>query len=185
MEKSRSILSPFEPGLLQKLHAGETVLIRGVLFTARDAAHRRLFEALGRGEQLPLDLAGQTIYYMGPSPAPPGRLIGAAGPTTSSRMDVYVPRMLELGLRAMIGKGQRSAEVRRAMLKSGAVYFAALGGAGALLSKAVRKVEVVAYEDLGAEAIRRLEVIDLPVVVVNDLEGNDLYDSGKALFRAD
>jgi fumarate hydratase subunit beta len=183
MENYQRITSPFEVRTLQALHTGDVVFICGLVYTARDAAHLRLTTALERGEKLPIEIAGQTIYYMGPSPTSPGHIIGAAGPTTSGRMDVYVPTLLNQGLRAMIGKGQRSAKARQLMKQFGAVYFAALGGAGALLSKSVRKVDVVAYDDLGAEAIRRLELVDLPAVVVNDFNGNDLYESGKAAYR--
>lgn len=153
------------------------------MYTARDAAHKLLVEALDKGEKLPFDMSGQTIYYMGPSPARPGEVIGSAGPTTSKRMDVYTPRLLDAGIKAMIGKGSRSAEVKEAIKKYKAVYFASIGGAGALLSKAVKKAEVVAYEELGAEAIQRLEVENFPAVVANDMYGSDLYDEGKKRYR--
>ena len=153
------------------------------MYTARDAAHKLLLEALDKGEKLPFDMSGQTIYYMGPSPARPGEVIGSAGPTTSKRMDVYTPRLLDAGIKAMIGKGSRSAEVKEAIKKYKAVYFASIGGAGALLSKAVKKAEVVAYEELGAEAIQRLEVENFPAVVANDMYGSDLYDEGKKRYR--
>jgi fumarate hydratase subunit beta len=181
--ENKHISSPFDERVLRELKAGDPVLISGLVYTARDAAHQRLVKALEIGDYPPVPIKGQTFYYMGPSPAPPGHVIGAAGPTTSGRMDPYVPPLLQCGLRAMIGKGQRSPEIRRVMKQYGAVYFACLGGAGALLSKAVRKAEVVAYDDLGAEAIRRLQIVDLPAVVVNDIDGNDLYESGKALYR--
>ena len=177
------ITSPLNQETIEKLQAGDQVLISGVIYTARDAAHKRLVEALERGEKLPLEIEGQTIYYMGPSPAKPGEVIGAAGPTTSGRMDAYAPRLIEAGLRGMIGKGSRSQEVKDAMKKYKAVYCAAIGGAGALISKSIKKAEVVAYDDLGAEAIRRLEVEDFPATVVNDIYGGDLYEEGKAKYQ--
>ncbi len=158
-----------------KLQAGDTVSITGTIYTARDAAHQRMTEALDRGEELPIPLEGTVLYYMGPSPARDGRPIGSAGPTTASRMDKYTPRLLDLGLAGMIAKGKRSQAVKDSIVKNGAVYFAAVGGAGALLSQRIKKAEVVAYEDLGAEAIRRLEVEDFPAIVVVDCRGNDLY----------
>lgn len=179
----KRIRSPLDAADIESLRSGEQVAITGVVYTARDAAHRRLAEALARGEKLPFDLRGQTIYYMGPSPAPPGKVIGAAGPTTSGRMDVFTPRLLEAGLKAMIGKGSRSAAVREAINQHRAVYFAALGGAGALISKTIKKADKVAYDELGPEAIRRLEVVDLPAIVVNDIYGGDLYEAGKAAYR--
>ena len=151
------------------------VYITGTIYVARDAAHKRMQEVLDKGEKLPVDIQGQTIYYMGPSPAREGRPIGSAGPTTASRMDKYAPRLLDLGLRGMIGKGKRSQAVKDAIVRNGAVYFAAIGGAGALLSKAITASEVVAYDDLGTEAIRRLEVKDFPAIVVIDSTGDDLY----------
>jgi fumarate hydratase subunit beta len=154
-----------------------------VVYTARDVAHQRLIQALEKGEGLPLDLKGQTLYYLGPSPAPPGRLIGAAGPTTSSRMDKYTPRLLAAGIRAMMGKGNRSPEVREAIKKHKAVYFVTIGGAGALLSRSIKKVEVIAYDDLGAEAIRRLEVKDFPAIVANDIHGGDLFEQERAKYQ--
>jgi len=167
-----------------KLHAGDAVTISGVIYVARDAAHKRLVEALDRGEKLPFDPQGQIVYYMGPAPAKPGQVIGSAGPTTSGRMDVYSPRLLAEGLKGMIGKGSRNAAVREAMKKYKAVYFAATGGAGALIAKRIKKAETVAYPELGAEAVLRLEVADLPVVVINDIYGGDLYEEGKAKYRA-
>lgn len=161
------------------LKTGEHILLSGVLYTARDAAHKRMTETMERGEPLPIDIKGQVIYYVGPTPAKPGQVIGSAGPTTSSRMDAYTPRLLEAGLKGMIGKGKRSPEVVEAIKKYKAVYFAAAGGAGALLSKRIKKAEVVAYEDLGPEAIYRLEVEDFPVIVVNDIYGNDLYEEAQ------
>ncbi len=153
------------------------VYITGTIYTARDAAHKRMAQALAEGRELPVDIRGEIIYYMGPSPAREGRPIGSAGPTTASRMDKYAPALLDLGLAAMIGKGKRTQEVQEAIVRNGAVYFAAIGGAGALLSKSIEKAEVVAYEDLGTEAIRRLEVKDFPVIVVIDAQGNNLYET--------
>ncbi len=177
------IRSPLEPQAIEKLSAGDQVSITGVLYTARDAAHKRLIEALERGEELPFDIRGQTLYYMGPSPAKPGQVIGAAGPTTSGRMDVYSPRLIAAGLKGMIGKGARSPEVKEAIKKHKAIYFAAIGGAGALIARAIKKAELVAYEELGAEAILRLEVENFPAIVVNDAHGGDLYEEGKARYR--
>lgn len=159
-----------------ELRAGDSVLLTGVLYTARDAAHKRMQEALELGQSLPIDLEYNIIYYMGPSPAREGRVIGAAGPTTASRMDKYTPKLLDLGLKGMIGKGKRSQAVKEALVQNRAVYFAAVGGAGALLSQSIVRAEVVAYEDLGTEAIHRLEVIDFPAIVVMDSQGNDLYE---------
>lgn len=160
-----------------RLRAGDYVYITGTIYTARDAAHKRMYEALEWGEELPLEMRGNVIYYMGPSPAREGRPIGSAGPTTASRMDKYAPALLDLGLLGMIGKGKRSEAVRDAIVRNGAVYFAAVGGAGALLSKSIVKSEVIAYDDLGTEAVRRLEVENFPVIVVIDSEGNNLYET--------
>lgn len=154
-------------------------MLSGTLYVARDAAHKRMVEQLDRGEPLPFDIKGQTLYYMGPTPAPPGRIIGAAGPTTSKRMDPYTPRLLASGLKGMIGKGVRSTEVKDAMKKYGAVYLAAVGGAGALISKSIVKSEVIAYPDLGPEAVLKIEVKDFPATVIVDNNGTDLYVSGK------
>lgn len=159
-----------------KLRAGDMIYITGTIYTARDAAHKRMSEALEKGEELPLELNDNIIYYMGPSPARPGRPIGSAGPTTASRMDKYAPSLLDLGLRGMIGKGKRTKEVSDAIVRNGAVYFAAIGGAGALLSKAITSAEVIAYDDLGTEAIRKLQVEDFPCIVVIDSEGTNLYE---------
>lgn len=159
------------------LHAGDYVYLTGTIYTARDAAHKRMYEALEAGEALPLSMENNVIYYMGPSPAREGRAIGSAGPTTASRMDKYAPTLLDLGLKGMIGKGKRSAAVKEAIVRNGAVYFAAVGGAGALLSRSITSSEVIAYDDLGTEAIRRLEVKDFPCIVVIDAEGNDLYET--------
>lgn len=166
----------------KSLHSGDYVYITGTIYTARDAAHLRMCEALDRNETLPLELAHNIIYYMGPSPAREGRPIGSAGPTTASRMDKYTPRLLDLGLKGMIGKGKRSDAVREAIVRNGAVYFAAVGGAGALWSKSIIASEVVAYDDLGTEAIRRLEVENFPVIVVIDAEGNNLYETAVREF---
>ncbi len=168
---------PFDRGEAAKLKAGDYVYLTGTIYTARDAAHKRMYEALQRGEELPFDLTDNVIYYMGPSPAREGRPIGSAGPTTASRMDKYTPSLLDLGLRGMIGKGKRNADVIEAMTRNRAVYFAAIGGAGALLSRSIISSEVIAYDDLGTEAIRRLEVRDFPVIVVIDCEGNNLYET--------
>jgi len=162
---------------------GTRVLISGVIYTARDAAHYRLVQALDKGDKPPFDLNGQTLYYMGPSPARPDQVIGSAGPTTSSRMDIYTPRLIAAGIRAMIGKGNRSSAVKEAIKKYRAVYFATIGGAGALLAKSIKQVEVIAYEDLGAEAILRLNVEDFPAIVANDICGEDLFDQGKARYQ--
>ena len=159
------------------LQAGDSVLLSGTIYVARDAAHKRMIEALDEGKELPIDMKDATIYYMGPSPAREGQVIGSAGPTTASRMDKYAPRLLDLGEKAMIGKGKRSPQVIDAIIRNKAVYFAAIGGAGALISKCIKKSEVVCYDDLGAEAIRKLEVEDFPVIVVIDSEGNNLYET--------
>jgi fumarate hydratase subunit beta len=174
---------PLNDRTIAELKAGDNLRLSGVLYVARDAAHKRMVEGLERGEPLPFDIKGQTIYYMGPSPAPPGKVIGAAGPTTATRMDPYAPRLLTAGLRGMIGKGVRSQEVKDAIKKYRAVYLGAVGGAGALLSQAIIKSEVVAYADLGPEAVLRLEVKDFPVTVINDIHGGDLYIEGKTKYR--
>jgi fumarate hydratase subunit beta len=161
-----------------KLKAGDRVLLTGVIYTGRDMAHKYMVEGHKKGQAFPFDLTGQVLYYTGPTPAPPGRPIGAAGPTTSYRMDKYTPYLLEHGLKAMIGKGPRGTEVKEAIKKNKAVYFAAIGGAGALISKAIKKAEVIAYPELGTEAVMRLEVEDFPVFVVNDVQGGDLYEMG-------
>ncbi|MCQ2542009.1 MAG: Fe-S-containing hydro-lyase [Lachnospiraceae bacterium] len=165
------------------LRAGDYVYINGTIYTARDAAHKRMYEALERGEKLPMDMESNIIYYMGPSPAREGRPIGSAGPTTASRMDKYAPSLLDLGLRGMIGKGKRSQAVIDGITRNGAVYFAAVGGAGAILSKAIKSSEVIAYDDLGTEAIRKLEVENFPVVVVIDSLGNNLYETAVEQYR--
>ena len=173
----RHITAPINKETARSLHAGDYVYITGTMYTARDAAHKRMQEALDAGESLPIEMQGNVIYYMGPSPAREGRPIGSAGPTTASRMDKYAPKLLDLGLGAMIGKGKRSQAVIDAIVRNGSVYFAAIGGAGALLSQRIKKSEVVAYDDLGTEAIRKLEVEDFPVVVVIDSQGNNLYET--------
>ena len=173
----KTITAPIDRETLKSLHAGDYVYISGTIYTARDAAHKRMIETLDEGRELPLDLKDNVIYYMGPSPAREGRPIGSAGPTTASRMDRYAPKLLDLGLTAMIGKGKRSKEVLDAVKRNGSVYFAAVGGAGALLSKCIKTSEVVAYDDLGTEAIRKLYVEDFPVIVVADCEGGYLYES--------
>lgn len=173
----RHINAPMDIEDAKSLRAGDYVYITGTIYTARDAAHKRMYEALGKGETLPLEIGRNIIYYMGPSPAREGRVIGSAGPTTSSRMDKYAPALLDLGLIGMIGKGKRSDAVKEAIVRNGAVYFAAVGGAGALLSKAILSSEVIAYDDLGTEAIRKLEVEKFPVIVVIDSEGNNLYET--------
>jgi fumarate hydratase subunit beta len=180
---AKKISLPLNEETLKGLEAGDDVLLNGVIYVGRDAAHKRLIETLEHGEPLPFDIKGQTIYFMGPTPPRPGRPIGSAGPTTSGRMDSYSPRLIAEGLKGMIGKGMRSEVVKEAMTKYHAVYFGAIGGAGALAARSIKKSEVVAYEELGAEAIRRLEVADFPVTVVNDSYGGDLYDEGKAKYR--
>jgi fumarate hydratase subunit beta len=172
------ITTPLSDDVISRLRSGDRALIDGTLFTARDAAHKRLVELIDRGEQLPFDLKGQIVYYVGPTPARPGRPIGSAGPTTSFRMDAYAPRLIEKGLKGMIGKGARSKEVIEAMQRFKCVYFTTVGGAGALIAQRITRSEIVAYEDLGAEAVRKLTVEHFPVFVVNDIHGNDLYREG-------
>lgn len=181
MEKH--ISAPISKKVARTLKAGDYVYITGTIYTARDAAHKRMQETLERGEKLPLDVSRNVIYYMGPSPAREGRPIGSAGPTTASRMDKYAPKLLDLGLGAMIGKGKRSQAVKDAIIRNDSVYFAAVGGAGALLSKRILSSEVIAYEDLGTEAIRKLEVKDFPVIVVIDSEGNNLYETAILTYQ--
>ena len=170
------IQAPLDAETISSLKAGDFAYITGTIYTARDAAHKRMSETLAEKGVLPIELENSIIYYLGPSPAREGRPIGSAGPTTSGRMDKYTPALLELGLKGMIGKGRRSKEVKEAVVRNGCVYFAAIGGAGALLSKAIKASEVIAYDDLGTEAIRKLEVKDFPVIVVMDAGGNDLYE---------
>ena len=181
----KKIMLPLTDETLKGLKAGDNILLTGTIYVGRDSAHKRMVEALGQERPLPFDIKGQVIYFMGPSPARPGQPIGSAGPTTSGRMDSYSPRLIAEGLKGMIGKGMRSQEVKDAMKKYKAVYLAAIGGAGALISKTIKKSEVIAYEELGAEAVRRLEVEDFPATVVNDIYGGDLYQEGKARYRID
>lgn len=179
----KKLTVPLSDNDIAGLKAGEQVFLSGIIYTGRDAAHKRMVEAMDKGEPLPFDVKGQTIYYVGPTPAKPGQVIGSAGPTTSSRMDAYTPMLIEAGLKGMIGKGKRSPDVRETIKRHKAVYFAAAGGAGALLSRKIKKAEVVAYEDLGPEAIYRLEVEDFPVIVVNDIYGNDLYEEAEKAMK--
>ena len=172
----RHINVPFDADIVKELKAGDYVYLTGTIYTARDAAHKRMYDTMLEGKEIPMDLKNNVIYYLGPTPAREGQVIGSAGPTTASRMDKYTPALLELGMRGMIGKGRRTEAVRESMMKNQAVYFAAVGGAGALLSKSILQAEVIAYEDLGTEAIRKLEIKDFPVIVVMDCEGNNLYD---------
>ena len=178
------ITVPMSRETARTLKAGDSVLLSGVIYTARDAAHKRLCELAAQGKELPLDVQGATIYFVGPTPAKPGEVIGSAGPTTAYRMDAYSPTLIDMGLTGMIGKGKRNDAVVDAMKTRGAVYFGAIGGCGALLSRCIKKAEVIAYEDLGAEAIRRLEVENFPVVVIIDSEGNNLYDTGRKNYLA-
>ena len=179
----KRIALPLTDETVASLKAGDDVLLSGIMYVGRDSAHKRIIEAMDQGNTLPFDIRGQTIYYMGPSPAKPGKVIGSAGPTTSGRMDSYSPRLMAEGLKGMVGKGMRTSTVKEAMKKYKAVYFAAIGGAGALISKAIKKSEVIAYEELGAEALLRIEVADFPVIVINDVYGGDLYEEGKAKYR--
>ncbi len=181
MEKK--ITAPIDDKTARELKSGDYVYISGTIYTARDAAHKRMYEALEKGEKLPFDVKDNVIYYMGPSPAREGRPIGSAGPTTATRMDKYAPALLDLGLKGMIGKGKRRQNVKDSMIKNGAVYFAAVGGAGAILSKCIRESEVIAYDDLGTEAIRKLYVEDFPAIVVIDSEGNDLYETSVLEYK--
>ncbi|MHC4661051.1 MAG: Fe-S-containing hydro-lyase [Planctomycetota bacterium] len=174
----KKITAPLTDETIKELKAGDKVLITGDIYTGRDAAHKKFFEALDRGEDLPFPVKGAIIYYVGPSPAKPGKPIGSAGPTTSYRMDAYAPRLIELGLKGMIGKGMRNQEVKDACVKHGTVYFAATGGAAALIARTIKSADVVAYEELGPEAVRLLKVEDFPATVINDIHGNDLYEQG-------
>jgi fumarate hydratase subunit beta len=183
MAKTVKLTTPLTDQDVLSLSIGDTVIVSGVIYTARDAAHKRLVDMLARGEKLPMDIQGQIIYYVGPSPAPPGRVIGAAGPTTSYRMDSYAPTLIELGLKAMIGKGKRSAEVIAALVAHKAVYLGATGGAGALISQSIKKAEVIAFPELGPEAVHRLEVEGFPTIVINDCQGRDLYELGVKQYR--
>lgn len=177
-EEIKKIATPLTADVIKSLKSGDRVLLSGKIYTARDAAHKRLVELLDKGGKLPFDINGQVIYYVGPAPAKPGYVIGSAGPTTSYRMDAYTPKLLSIGLRGMIGKGIRNDEVKKAIRKYKAVYFAAIGGLGALLSKKIKSAKVIAYDDLGPEAIREIEVEDFPLIVINDCSGNDLYIKG-------
>ena len=183
MAETKKITTPLTDEVLADLHAGDTLSITGTIYTGRDAAHKRLMGLLDEGKELPVDLAGQVIYYVGPAPAKPGYACGSAGPTTSYRMDPYTPRLLDLGLKGMIGKGLRSKEVVESMKKNRAVYLAAVGGVAAIIAKSVTRSEVVAYEDLGPEAIHRYEVEDFPAVVCIDADGNNLYESEPPKYR--
>ena len=178
----RRVSTPLNDDVVHQLRSGDKVLINGIIYTGRDAAHKRLVDLLEKGESLPFDIQGQIIYFVGPTPARPGKPVGSAGPTTSYRMDAYSPQLIAQGLKGMIGKGARSPEVIEAMKKYKAVYMVAVGGAGALIAQSIKKSEVIAYEDLGPEAVRRMEVEDFPAVVVNDILGNDLYQEGVAKY---
>lgn len=180
---NREIQVPLKEQDIENLKAGDYVYLTGTIYTARDAAHKRMYDSMKKGEPLPIELKGNVLYYLGPSPAREGQVIGSAGPTTSSRMDKYTPDMLDAGLKGMVGKGKRSPEVIDAMKRNHAVYFAAVGGAGALLSQCIKKAEVVAYEDLGTEAIRRLYIENLPVIVVIDQDGNNLYQTAAEKWK--
>jgi fumarate hydratase subunit beta len=182
---NKYISAPLNPEETAGLRAGDYVYLTGTIYTARDAAHKRMYEALQKGETLPMEMKGNVIYYMGPSPAREGRPIGSAGPTTASRMDKYAPALLDMGLMGMIGKGKRSEEVKEAIVRNGAVYFAAVGGAGALLSRSIVESEVIAYDDLGTEAIRKLKVENFPVIVVIDSVGNNLYETAIREYRTE
>ena len=179
---ARKITLPLTEELARTLHAGDEVLVSGVIYTSRDAGHKRMCETLAAGEKLPFDPTDATIYYVGPTPAKPGQVIGSAGPTTSGRMDAYAPTMMSVGARGMIGKGARLPEVVDAMKKYSGVYFGAIGGAGALLAKCIKSCELIAYEDLGAEALRKLYIEDMPLVVIIDSEGNNLYEDGRKAY---
>lgn len=179
---ARKITLPLTEELAKTLHAGDEVLVTGTIYTSRDAGHKRMCESLAKGEPIPFDPTDATIYYVGPTPAMPGKVIGSAGPTTSGRMDAYAPTMMSVGARGMIGKGARLPEVIDAMKKYSGVYFGAIGGAGALLAKCIKEAELIAFEDLGAEALRRLYVEDMPLVVIIDSEGNNLYETGRQAY---
>ena len=183
MPKTVTLSTPLTDEMVASLEIGDKVLLNGIIYSARDAAHKRLIDLLAAGKPLPFEMQGQVIYYVGPSPARPGRVIGAAGPTTSYRMDPYAPRLMEIGLKGRIGKGKRAPAVREAMVRYKSVYLGATGGAGALISRSIRSAEVIAYEELGPEAIRRLVVEDFPAVVINDTFGRDLYEVGIKQYR--
>ena len=181
----KKIAAPLTAEAVKDLRAGDSVLISGTVYTGRDLAHKRLFDSIKAGEKLPFDLSGSVIYYVGPAPAKPGQVIGSAGPTTSYRMDTYAPLLMEHGMRGMIGKGNRNPAVLEAMKRFGAVYFAATGGAGALIARSIKQAKVIAYDDLGPEAVRELKVEDFPVIVINDMYGGDLYEQGVAKYKKD
>ena len=183
MDMDKRISVPFTKDEVVTLHAGDYVYLTGIIYSARDAAHKRMYDTMLEGKEIPMDLKNNVIYYLGPTPAREGQVIGSAGPTTASRMDKYTPLLLDNGLNGMIGKGKRSQEVIDAIVRNKAVYFAAVGGAGALLSKCIKKSEVIAYDDLGTEAIRKMEVEDFPVIVVLDSEGNNLYETAVEEFK--
>jgi fumarate hydratase subunit beta len=183
MNAPQKIKTPLTEEVITSLHAGDMVLLSGEVYTARDVAHRRIYDALTKGEALPVDLSKTVLFYAAPTPTPPGKVIGSIGPTTSYRMDFFTPKLIENGLRGMIGKGNRSPEIVDAIKKNIAVYFGAIGGIAALMSQCVKKMELVAYEDLGPEAIRKLTIVDLPLVVINDSQGNDLYLSEQRKWR--
>ena len=183
METPRKIKTPLTEDIITSLNAGDMVLLSGEVYTARDVAHRRLYDALTKGEALPIDLPNVVLFYAAPTPTPPGKVVGSIGPTTSYRMDFFTPKLIENGLRGMIGKGNRSLEVVETIKKHNAVYFGAIGGIAALMSQCVKKMELVAYEDMGPEAIRKLTIVDLPLVVINDSQGNDLYISEQRKWR--
>ena len=184
MKKPKSIQTPLDDRVCRGLRAGDRILLSGEVYTARDVAHRRLYEAILRRKKIPISIRGETLFYAAPTPARSGRVIGSLGPTTSLRMDPYTPKLLEMGLKGMIGKGKRSAEVIEAMKKYGAVYFGAIGGVAALMAQCVRRAEIAAYEELGPEAVMRLTIEDLPLVVVNDVQGGDLYEKARQRFRS-
>ena len=183
MTSPQIIKTPLTNEIIESLHSGNMVLLSGDVYTARDVAHRRLYEALLKGEKLPVDLSQAILFYAAPTPAPPKKIVGSIGPTTSYRMDFFTPKLIECGLKGMIGKGNRSPEVVEAIKKHNAVYFGAIGGIAALMSQCVKKMELIAYEDLGPEAIRKLTIVDLPLVVINDFQGNDLYSSEQLKWR--
>lgn len=183
MSEVIKITTPLSDEVVDSLKSGDQVSIKGILYTARDAAHKRLIDLLDHRDELPFDIKGQIIYYVGPTPAKPGAIIGSAGPTTRYRMDTYAPRLMEVGMKGMIGKGNRTQSVIDAMVKYKSIYFAAIGGAGALVARSIKKVEIIAYEDLGPEAIRKMEVEDFQAVVVNDTYGNDVYKEGMNKYK--
>ena len=183
MAEVKNVTTPLTDEVIKDLHRGDMINISGVIYTGRDAAHQIMVEKIAKGEELPVDFHGQVIYYAGPTPAKPGKVIGSCGPTTSGRMDAYSPRLLDLGQPIMIGKGKRNGEVKEAIRRNGAVYLAAVGGAGALMAASVQSVEIICWDDLGCEAVRKMEVKDFPLTVVIDSEGNDLYEQGPAEYK--